>query len=688
MAWFFRVLLLLGPVLLSTAVAQDVDRSRGAVPAKPPLVRWQRTLADAEAEAKASGRPLLLCVNMNFEPASERLAHDRYTSAEFAALTEGFVCAIASPDRHTPRDHDEHGRRVPCPRFGCVTCGEHIAIEPEMFAKYFKGNRVAPRHMGVTADGRELFDIFLTNDLARIDAALREHGKPGSGGTSPSASTAREREEATYLAADSVQRGKLLEQAARSKHRPYDLIRLGLAESEPRLRQLARQALIATVTPAAQGLVLQTLDDEPERQARKELVPVLAKIADDKPETQLARKVHEAMLADPKVLPADAWLQALAKAAPEEPPAVEDDDLDARLDELGKKAAKDASVAVLLELAGANLEFARLRQAAGKDPQFLYEDARVAADKALAKDGKNAQAHALRAELAQLLGERDVAATHARQALPALLASGKAATTRAAAVLLGLAEGAARAIYDAEANKTPWEGERLAEADAAYRVLAAHPAALPAHALAHADLLAFLGLRGCARRALENALQRFPAEANLHERFRKLITDAHGVEALTEAYAGLAKAMSDRASHAWFAGFADLLVAEHCKRQGDDAKAAAAYARSVDAFLASQRDNPAYAESVAWYAAMGRAGQARVALDRGDVTGAAKLIAEGIARHPAIAEREDGLGRTPLFTLKQVLEKLAETGASDARAALERELGAAAPEVWAKAAGQ
>lgn len=46
------------------------------------------------------------------------------------------MCVIASVYRHTPRDHDERGQRIPCPRFGSVTCGEHIAIEPLLFDKF------------------------------------------------------------------------------------------------------------------------------------------------------------------------------------------------------------------------------------------------------------------------------------------------------------------------------------------------------------------------------------------------------------------------------------------------------------------------------------------------------------------------------------------------------------------------
>jgi hypothetical protein len=539
--------------------------------------------------------------------------------------------------------------------------------------------------MGVGKDGAVLFDIFLTNDLARIDAALAEYGKPGNGTVSPRASDQREAVEAEYLAADRAARVKLLTESQRSKHEPYGLIRLGLHDEDPGLRELARKALAATATPAALPLVLQTLDDEPDRQARATLVPTLAKIGDDSPETALARKVHEAMLKDPKVPDRAAWLAALrgAGATGDEVP---DDDIDARIEELSQKAAgAGASAATLLELGTLTLRFARAQMAAGKDVRFLLADAQQAAQRAVAKAGDDPKTHALSAEVAQLLGEREAAARHARRALPALRKAGAAASAQAGAVLLALAEGAAAAIYAAEGSKAAWDGELLAEADAAYSVLAAHSAGTAAHALSHASLLGFLGLRGCARQAVEAALQRFPADAALHERLRTLVTAAHGIEALTSVYADLAPDAADPAAHAWFAGLAEILIAEDCKRRGDDAEALAAYTRGVDSFLDSQRRNPAYAESASWYVAMGRAGQARVRLDQGDAAEAAHLLAEAIKRLPAVAEREDGLGRTPLFTLKQVLAKLSGADGEAVRAAIEKELSAAAPQVWAKA---
>src|SRR5688572_4883022 len=106
---------------------------------KPVQVTFQRTWDDALALAKEQKRAILVCVNMDGEIASEHYAGVRYRQPDIAALYEPYVCVIASVYRHNPRDYDEQGRRILCPRFGCVTCGEHIAIEPIVYEKFLDG---------------------------------------------------------------------------------------------------------------------------------------------------------------------------------------------------------------------------------------------------------------------------------------------------------------------------------------------------------------------------------------------------------------------------------------------------------------------------------------------------------------------------------------------------------------------
>ena len=94
---------------------------------QPCRIRWQRTWDDAVRLSQATRQPILVCVNMDGEIASEHYAGIRYRDPEIARLYEPYVCVIASVYRHTPRDHDEQGRRIPCPE----PRGETHHIEPE-----------------------------------------------------------------------------------------------------------------------------------------------------------------------------------------------------------------------------------------------------------------------------------------------------------------------------------------------------------------------------------------------------------------------------------------------------------------------------------------------------------------------------------------------------------------------------
>ena len=145
--------------------------------AKPCLIPWQRTWDDAVAMSKQTGKPILICINMDGEIASEHYAGIRYRQPEVAKLYEDYVCVVASVYRHTPRDFDDEGRRVVCPRFGTVTCGEHIALEGVIYPKYCDGQRVAPRHIAVDLEGNEAYDVCYTNDTRSVFEAVYEGRK-------------------------------------------------------------------------------------------------------------------------------------------------------------------------------------------------------------------------------------------------------------------------------------------------------------------------------------------------------------------------------------------------------------------------------------------------------------------------------------------------------------------------------
>lgn len=143
-------------------------------PKPPTQIAWQSNLDAAVARAKAEGRPLLLAVNMDGESASERIVREQYRDPAFVRDANRCVPVIGSVFRHNPRDYDDRGRSILCPRLGNVTCGEHIALEPQIFERFMGGERIAPRHVLIGTDGVKRFDEFLLFDLSLLDKMLHD----------------------------------------------------------------------------------------------------------------------------------------------------------------------------------------------------------------------------------------------------------------------------------------------------------------------------------------------------------------------------------------------------------------------------------------------------------------------------------------------------------------------------------
>lgn len=158
---------------LATLCAWPGSASAAQFPAPgEPQILWQRTLDDAVAVSSAESRPLFVAINFDGESASDRIVTERYRDPAFVASTRRYACVVASVARHNPRDFDPLGRRIPCPRLGEVTCGEHIALEPILFDRYLGGERISPRHAVVQPDGQKSFDLFLLFDLKELDTEL------------------------------------------------------------------------------------------------------------------------------------------------------------------------------------------------------------------------------------------------------------------------------------------------------------------------------------------------------------------------------------------------------------------------------------------------------------------------------------------------------------------------------------
>ncbi len=174
-------------------------------------ILWQRSLEDALELQQRTGRPLLVAINTDAESASERIVRELYRDPAFVASTRAFVCLIASPFRHTPRDHGARGLRLEDPRFGEVTSGEALALEPVLFERFLGGERIAPRHALIAPDGAKRFDLSRLFDLAALERALEQAAGEAGGPLELEAAPG------TALAGNAEQRGVQWAELARAR---------------------------------------------------------------------------------------------------------------------------------------------------------------------------------------------------------------------------------------------------------------------------------------------------------------------------------------------------------------------------------------------------------------------------------------------------------------------------------------
>ena len=625
----------------------------------PNLIQWQRRLSDAESLSKRTGVPLLICVNMDGERACEAFAYRKYKMESFAELTRNFVPVIASPTRHNPTDYDERGRRNLCPRFGVVTCGEHIAIEPYLFAKYFDGKRYAPRHLGVAADGTKLFDHFLNQDLSIVDRSLKRHGK--------NADTLRKsfkrdaealaRLEREFLVGDTARRLSMLQRARSATPPQFDLIRLGLHDESSKVRERAAKALASQLTPETMDLVFEALRSGAAENALKALRRNIAPLAKKDPIASKALRILAGLDGSSKIVNHDRWVKAIsASTAPnDESQPADIDSLLERLEILDKKLREESTPKLKRENARALLDIAKARIAIGSDPTFFLIDAKSAAEEAEAVAKSDVRTTAIRAEASYLLSNLEEALELAVKALPRHIDWANEPET---ADLLGLfAKLRAQAIYTAEGNNEEWPASWFTDAHSAYRTLTRHPHADQEHFVAYSQLLSYFGLERENGEALRLALAKYPLSGNLHQQFRDHVWRIDGPFGLERAYERVD--LSDRpAAYTWFRAYASLVYAEHLRRVKQPDEAKSAYHRSIRLFGESAKLESDYAQSSNHFAALALAELAFLALERDKLEESQKLILESIERSPESANVTDGLGRSPKLILERVVQVL------------------------------
>ena len=631
--------------------------------AKPTLIPWQRTWEDAMELSKQSKKAILICVNMDGEIASEHWAGIRYREPEIAALFEQYVCVIASTFRHNTRDYDARGNRIPCPRFGAVTCGEHIWMEPTVYDQYLDDTRVAPRHVMIELDGSETYDLFYAYSISAIvetvqkglDERTIQPEDPPRGDrslaelvASPDAAD-RALVEDQYRTGDRQSRQEILAAANQlGGAAPVDLLRQAAFGFDSELSGSALDLLSASERDKAVGLIDDLLRGPLEPERRIALLEALESLGEQVPVAKRLASVHRGLSGRSELLDLDAWQNGMSDST---------ESTDAVLpNELFEEAVRPENIAAL------SSPQARVRKVAEENFRIALQ---AAVDEVIAATMKGTSEseidwnhYAMIAIASKYLGHN--ATEEARSAVMSLPAG--ESSWNAYAVLSIFADGRRDAIRTAVDANEPWPKEWLSEAQSAFAVLLKHPFSTDAEVARHYDFLIRLRAIPTASRALQDGLMRFPASWMLHERFRLILASEQGTDGVEAGYKTWLRRDDAPEYLKWYAAHASLYAAEQMRRENRLNDADAAYQRALDLFSEQRRDDPETTDSSKSYEVLAYAGRARLALDFGDIAAAADFILTAFRHHPDAAASLDGLMVTPVGTAKKILAAAQDSG--------------------------
>lgn len=639
----------------------------------PVLIPWQRSFDDALRVAKLTNKPILVAVNMDGEIASEHYAGIRYRTAETAKLFEPYVCIVASVYRHTPRDHDEQGRRILCPRLGDVTCGEHIAAETELYDKYFDGVRISPRHLVLEPDGRETSDVYFSWDVQTVLTTLVKGAENRPPPTplvrdmpivdrtlSPDVED-RKAIEVEYLkATPEVRRALLRSVIDRRVVDQVELLRLAIFGLDLEDARLARRALAVSESESAVDLIAEALKVPLPPEEKKLLLDASDRLSAKYPRARTLTAVHRGLAQTSK------WIDS--RPRPETQYETQSRKLDAQAALETRAAASEA----LPEDPDARLELAESLLARALDPEterqfakLLLADARDSARAARELGAGGWRLEAVDAVTKVLSGDEEGARKHAVAAveggmlLPVADAEPVLGRTELRTLAL-FAQSRQMAIRSAYRAGTGWPPELLSDVNAAYAVLAKHPLAVDDNLVSFYDFLRWLGGTPRANAVLDDAIARFPASPLVHDRLRARLLWEGGPDALEAEYARRVAADAENADLAWFAGYASIVAAENHRRANEIDEAVAAYGRAIasyERFIAARDESRGTADH---FIALALAGRARVELERKHLELATDEILASLAREPQAGATPDGLNITPVDTAKMLRARLEE----------------------------
>jgi tetratricopeptide (TPR) repeat protein len=664
--------------------------------AKPCLITFQRTWADALAVSKETGKPILACINMDGEIASEHYAGVRYRQPEIAALYEPYVTVIASTYRHNPRDYDDEGNRILCPRFGSVTCGEHIAMEPILYEKYLDGERVAPRHIMIELDGTETYDVYYANDTASVFEAIRQGiakrtAKPKTviRGDRPIVERVASPDindriavENAYREGNPALRAALLEAAAKQGARaPLDLLRLAIFGLDVEAGQAARQALARSNATGATDLISDALRVPMDDSDRDALIAALARIGESSPRAKWLSVVFAGLTGDSGAIDLQAWSKLSREyVAPARPADLAE--LETRQRSFGGTySARPMDADASIELAEASLALAlKARKEEGYGirmaqmvARHMFEDARIAGERAEQLKGTPYRVDTVLALAAYYRGDLDTAYARAEKAVKALPPGDP--SWNAMAVLTVFAEGRFKAIKKAAKADEKWPPMWLTDLEAAYTALLHHPMGTDGQVLWHYDLLEWLGVKDRATRVVRAGIERFPGSPALHQRLRMSLLRTKGVRELQAVYAEMLKDEFPSSDLLWFGGYASVVAADYYRRTGRLERANKAYDLAIERYEAATAANPVWSEATDGIVALALAAKARMAFEVGDEKAALDYLVRSFGRSPGSAGTADDLGITPASTAQMLMARLTESGQTDLIATLETAMG-------------
>ncbi|MEQ8764625.1 MAG: HEAT repeat domain-containing protein [Planctomycetota bacterium] len=139
----------------------------------PDQIDWASDFEDAFRVARERHVPVLICFNMDGEPACQQILKSHYQDPRLVELSRKLVCLMASKFDHRSSSSDPASSA--CPRFGVVSCVDHRDVEILARETYLRTKTaIAPQHLLCAPDGRLLLRREWMLPKVELEAMMRK----------------------------------------------------------------------------------------------------------------------------------------------------------------------------------------------------------------------------------------------------------------------------------------------------------------------------------------------------------------------------------------------------------------------------------------------------------------------------------------------------------------------------------